>query len=355
MPKTTSPLKTPKVVTFGEIMLRLNPPDKLRFEQADNFQARYGGAEANVAVSLANYGVDSHYVSRLPADNPLAEAALQSLRRYNIDCQDSVRGGRRMGVYYLEFGAVQRASRVVYDREGSGMATLEPGMIDWEAALDGADWFHWTGITPALSQSAADSCLEAVETAHRLGVNISLDLNYRGKLWGYGKKPIDVMPELAQYATLVSGDPMTANTFFGTDFDDVDFADDEPLDGERMRPFAEGLKKHLPNCKYVTSTLRASINADHNRWSAILLTEDGLLTTKDYELTDMVDRIGGGDSYMGALLYGLTRANKNDQYALDFATAASCLKHTIYGDVNLVSVGEVEELLAGGGSGKVKR
>ena len=336
-------------------MLRLNPPAKLRFGQADHFRVRYGGAEANVAVSLANYGIDSQYVTRLPDDHALAEAALQSLRQHNVGCRGTVRGGKRMGVYYLEVGSVQRPSRVIYDRDDSGMATLAPGMIDWDLALEGADWFHWSGITPALSQSAADACHEAVEAAHARGVKISLDLNYRGKLWNYGKRPVDVMPGLAEYTTLVSADPQTANTFFGTDFKDVDFDEDEPLNGRRMQPFAEGLRTLLPNCRYVTNTLRASINADHNRWSAILLTGDGLLTTRDYELTDMIDRIGGGDSFVGALLYGLTREDQDDQYALDFATAASCLKHTIHGDVNLVSVAEVEELMRGNDSGKVKR
>ena len=336
-------------------MLRLNPPSRLRIIQADTFQVRYGGAEANVAVSLAILGADSHYVTRLPADNPLAEAALQSLRRYNVNCEHSVRGGQRMGAYYIEFGAVQRPSQVVYDRDNSGVVTLAPGMIDWEDTFQGAEWFHWSGVTPALSKSAADACLEAVETAHRMGVKISLDLNYRSKLWDYGKKPSEVMPELARYATLISGDPRTANTYFGTDFEDVHYDKGEPLDGEKMRPFVEGLRKKLPNLKYVTCTLRANINADHNRWSAVLLNEDELLTTRDYELTSMIDRIGGGDSFMGALLYGLTRDDKNEQYALDFATAASCLKHTIRGDVNLVSVAEVEDLLEGGDGGRVKR
>ena len=336
-------------------MLRLNPPSRLRIIQTDTFQVRYGGAEANVAVSLAVLGVNSHYVTRLPENNPLAEAALQSLRRYNVDCQHCVRGGQRMGAYYIEFGALHRPSQVVYDRDNSGVVTLAPGMIDWEDTFREAEWFHWSGVTPALSQSAADACLEAVETAHRMGVKVSLDLNYRSKLWDYGKKPSEVMPELAKYATLISGDPRTANTFFGTNFEDVHYSRNEPLDGEKMRPFMEGLREQLPNLKYVTCTLRANINADHNRWSAVLLNENELLKTREYELTSMIDRIGGGDSFMGALLYGLTREGRDEQYALDFATAASCLKHTIRGDVNLVSVAEVEDLLAGADGGRVRR
>ena len=336
-------------------MLRLNPPARLRFGQADHFRARYGGAEANVAVSLANYGVDSHYVTRLPADNPLADAALQSLRRYGIDCRHAVRGGAHLGIYFIEFGAAQRPSRVMYDRADSGMASLAPGMIDWERVLEGADWLHWSGITPALSATAAAACREALEIAHARGVSVSLDLNYRSKLWNYGQRPDEVMPELAEYATLISADPQTANTMLGLDVSDVEFEEGEPLDGQRLRPFAEAVRARFSRCRYVTTTLRAAINADHHRWSAVLWADGELLTTRTYELTGIVDRIGGGDSFMGALLYGLTRPQAEAQYALDFATAASCLKHTISGDVNLVSVAEVEELLRGEGSGKVKR
>ena len=346
--------KQPRVVSFGEILLRLNPPGHLRFEQADRFRAHYGGAEANVAVSLANFGLDSAFVTRLP-DNRLTEACLQSLRRYLVDLSGVYRGGKRLGIYFLEVGSTQRGSQVVYDRADSSMTTIQTGTIDWEKELRGADWFHWSGITPALSQSAADVCLEGCRAANRLGVPVSLDLNYRSKLWNYGKEPHEVMPELGACCDFIQGDPETSNTYFKLGVEDVEFNPDEPIDGTRLRPFVEKLHGHFDRCKYVAQTLRASINADHNRWSGILYDGARLYTTRTFEITDMVDRIGGGDSFMAAIIYGMLMFGNDYQRALDFAVAASCLKHTIVGDVNLARVEEVEQLMHSRGKGSVSR
>ena len=343
-----------RVVTFGEILLRLNPFDHLRLEQADCFRAHYGGAEANVAASLTKLGIDSAFVSRM-TDSRLAIAAKQSLLQHGVDLTGIYTGGKRMGIYFLEVGAVQRGSKVVYDREDSGMATIKAGMIDWEKELRGADWFHWTGITPALSQGAADACLEACQTANRLGVQVSVDLNYRSKLWQYGKQPHEVMPALGECCDFMQADPETANTFFDLGVATVERTEDHSFDGEQFRPFVKKLTGRFERCKYVAMTLRASVNADHNNWSALLYDSQKLYTTRTYEITDMVDRIGGGDSFMAAIIYGVLTYPDDLQRALDFATAASCLKHTIVGDVNLASVEEIEYLMNHRGKGTVDR
>ena len=343
-----------RVVTFGEILLRLNPFGHLRLEQADRFKAHYGGAEANVAASLTKLGIDTAFVSRMP-DSRLATAAKQSLRQHGVDLSGIYAGGKRLGVYFLEVGAVQRGSKVIYDREDSGMATIAAGMIDWEKELRGADWFHWTGITPALSQGAADACLEACQAANRLGVKVSVDLNYRSKLWQYGKQPNEVMPALGECCDFMQADPDSANTYFDLGVEEVAPSEDHRLHGEQFQPFVRKLTDRFQRCTYVAMTLRASINANHNNWSALLYDSRQLYTTRTYEITDMVDRIGGGDSFMAAIIYGVLTYPDDLQRALDFATAASCLKHTIVGDVNLASVDEVEYLMNHRGKGSVER
>ena len=344
----------PRVITFGEIMLRLSTPGYLRFGQARQFDATFGGGEANVAVSLANYGIDAAFVTRLP-DNDIAKACIKDLRSYGVDTSKIVFGGDRVGIYFLETGAVARPSKVVYDRAGSSIATIQPGMIDWKKVFEGADWFHWTGITPALSQGAADVCLEAIKAANALGVKVSCDLNYRKNLWKYGKTAGEVMPALVEGCDIILGNEEDADKVFGIKPEGFDVtATGGAIDQGRFRSVGEQLMKRFPRAKKVIITLRGSINANHNTWGGVLYDGSTLWQSRRYDITHIVDRVGGGDSFMGGLLYGLL-AYDTDQKAIEFAAAASALKHTIIGDYNRVSVAEVEALMAGGGSGRVSR
>ena len=336
-------------------MLRLSTPGYHRFIQSDNLNATFGGGEANVAVSLANYGLNAEFVTRLPK-NDIADWCISDLRKYNVGTQNIIRGGERVGIYFLETGAVARPSKVVYDRANSSIADIQPGMINWKEVLKDADWFHWTGITPALSQGAADACMEAIRTANELGVTVSTDLNYRKNLWKYGKKASDVMPDLVAGCDIILGNEEDAEKVFGIKpegFDathtggDVDAAEFESVCTQMMVKF--------PRAKKVIITLRGSINANHNTWGGVLFADGKLYESKRYDITHIVDRVGGGDSFMGGLIYGLLTYTGDDQRALEFAVAASCLKHTIYGDFNLVSVPEVESLMGGDGSGRVQR
>ena len=336
-------------------MLRLSTPGYHRFIQSDNLNATFGGGEANVAVSLANYGLNAEFVTRLPK-NDIADWCISDLRKYNVGTQNIIRGGERVGIYFLETGAVARPSKVVYDRANSSIADIQPGMINWKEVLKDADWFHWTGITPALSQGAADACMEAIRTANELGVTVSTDLNYRKNLWKYGKKASDVMPDLVAGCDIILGNEEDAEKVFGIKpegFDathtggDVDAAEFESVCTQMMAKF--------PRAKKVIITLRGSINANHNTWGGVLFADGKLYESKRYDITHIVDRVGGGDSFMGGLIYGLLTYTGDDQRALEFAVAASCLKHTIYGDFNLVSVPEVESLMGGDGSGRVQR
>ena len=345
----------PKVITFGEIMLRLSTPGYLRFGQARQFDATFGGGEANVAVSLANYGIDAAFVTRLP-DNDIAKACIKDLRSYGVDTSKIVFGGDRVGIYFLETGAVARPSKVVYDRAGSSIATIQPGMIDWKKVFEGADWFHWTGITPALSQGAADVCLEAVRAANALGVTVSCDLNYRKNLWKYGKTAGEVMPALVEGCDIILGNEEDADKVFGIKPEGFDVtATGGAIDQGRFRSVGEQLMKRFPRAKKVIITLRGSINANHNTWGGVLWDGAKLYESPRYDITHIVDRVGGGDSFMGGLIYGLLTFKGDDQRALDFAVAASCLKHTIFGDFNQVTVAEVENLMKGDGSGRVSR
>ena len=345
----------PKIITFGEIMLRLATPDYLRFAQAGTFNATFGGGEANVAVSLANYGMDAEFVSRFP-DNDIARACIADLHKHGVGTKYSITGGERLGIYFLETGAVARPSKVVYDRAHSAISEIQKGMIDWDEVFKGADWFHWTGITPALSQGAADVCLEAAKAANRLGVTVSCDLNNRKNLWKYGKKASEIMPDLVACSDIILGNEEDAEKVFGIKPEGFDVtATGGEIDQARFRSVGEQLMEKFPRAKKVIITLRGSINANHNTWGGVLFDGKDLYQSKRYDITHIVDRVGGGDSFMGGLIYGLLTYKGDDQKALDFAVAASCLKHTIYGDYNMVTVAEVENLMKGDGSGRVSR
>lgn len=343
-----------KVVTFGEIMLRLTPPGWKRFSQASSFEVIYGGGESNVAVSLANYGVPVSFVTRLP-ENDLGDCAMMEMRKRGVQTNDIIRGGERLGIYFLEIGAVSRGSKVVYDRAHSSMSTIQKGMIDWEDVFKDADWFHWTGITPALSQGAADACLEAIQTANRMGVTVSTDLNYRKKLWKYGKQPSEVMPALVEGCDIILGNEEDAEKHFGLHPEGVDVTKGHDVDGKSYLSVLKQLMEMFPRAKKVITTLRGSISASHNSWSGVLYDGKTLYEAPTYQITHIVDRVGGGDSFMAGLIYGLLTYPDDDQRALNFAVAASCLKHTIYGDANLVTVPEVEKLMSGDASGRVAR
>jgi len=341
-----------KVITFGEIMLRLATPGYLRFSQASEFTATFGGGEANVAVSLANYGIPVDFVTRLP-ENDIGKACMMDLRKHGVETSNIVWGGERLGIYFLETGAVSRGSKVVYDRAHSAVSEIDPGMIDWDKVFEGAHWFHWTGITPAISQGAADVCLEAIKKANEKGITVSCDLNYREKLWKYGKSAGDVMPELVAGTDILLGNEEDAEKVLGIKPEGVDVAGGQ-VSGAAYESVSRQIMERFSRCKKVITTLRGSVNANHNTWSGVLWDGNKLFEAPTYDITHIVDRVGGGDSFMGGLIYGLLTYN-DDQKALDFAVAASCLKHTVYGDFNQVTVEEVEKLMSGDASGRVAR
>jgi 2-dehydro-3-deoxygluconokinase len=362
-----------KVVTFGEIMLRLSPPGFQRFIQARSFDVIYGGGEANVAASLANYGLPVEYVTRLPA-NDIGDACLNFLRQYGVGTRYIVRGGDRLGIYFLEMGSAQRGSQVIYDRAMSAIATVQPGIIDWKSVFADADWFHWTGITPAISEGAAKTCLEAVHTARDMGLTISCDLNYRKKLWQWGKTAGEVMPDLVSLCHVAVGNEEDAHKVFGIQAPQADVTRGK-VEAQAYVYVCNMLAQRFPNLNTIAITLRGSLSASHNTWSAILWASPEPLdfardrrgqnvpgpgdsgeiyTAPRYDIIPIVDRVGGGDSFCAGLIYGL-RTYDDVQQALNFAVAASCLKHTIPGDFNLVSVAEVQKLMAGDVSGRVSR
>ncbi len=344
-----------KVVTFGEIMLRLAPQGFLRFSQANSFDVVYGGGESNVAVSLANYGVPVDFVTRLPK-NDIGDCALMEMRKRGVGTDQIVYGGDRLGIYFLETGAVSRGSKVVYDRAHSAIAEIEPGMIDWKAVFKDAGWFHWTGITPAISQGAADVCLEAVKVASDMGITISTDLNYRAKLWNYGGDREAIMTELTAYCDIILGNEEDAEKHFEIKPEGLDITTQgEHVKAEAFLSVCTQMMKKFPKAKKVITTLRGSISASHNTWAGVLYDGKTMFKSPEYQITDIVDRVGGGDSFMGGLIYGLLQYPDDDQNALNFAVAASCLKHTIKGDANLATVAEVEKLMSGDASGRVAR
>lgn len=338
-----------KVVTFGEIMLRLSTERHLRFVQAKKFAASYGGGEFNVAVSLANYGVDANFVTKVP-DNDLGACAVKEMRKLRVGLDDVAYGGDRLGVYYLETGAGTRGSKVVYDRAHSSLSTTEEGDFNWEEIFDGATWFHWSGITPAISESAGKQCLMAVKAAHKLGIKISCDLNYRSKLWNYGKEPQEVMPELLKYCHVILGDIDTAYFMLGKNKVDPNYQNTKSLPS-----LYEEIYKLCPSLETVATTLRYSVSASHQRIGGVLFDGKTVYDAAIQEVTPVVDRVGSGDAFMGGLIYGLITYKEDLKNALDFAVAACCLKHTISGDYNLATLEEIQKMMSGDSSGKVSR
>jgi len=342
-----------KIVTFGEIMLRLATPEHQRFSQAASLIASYGGGEANVAVSLANFGLTADFVTRLP-DNDLGKAVIMELKKHSVGTGNILTGGERLGIYFLETGSVSRPSKVIYDRAHSSVSEITPGMIDWDKVFEGAGWFHWSGITPAISGGAADACLEAVKAAKKKGLIVSCDLNYRKNLWKWGKKASEVMPGLVELCDVILGNEEDAEKVFGIKPDKADITSGK-VESSEFESVCRKLKELFPEASKIIITLRGSVSADHNSWSGVLWNGKAFFKAPVYQITHIVDRVGGGDSFMGGLIYGLLSYPDDDQKALDFAVAASCLKHTIHGDFNLVSVSEVEHLMKGDTSGRVVR
>lgn len=340
-----------RVVTFGEIMLRLKAPGHDRLFQSSALEATFGGAEANVAASLANFGFSATFVTALPA-NPVGDACVRELRAFGVDVGRIRRCGDRVGIYFLEAGANQRPSKVVYDRAGSSIATARPGDFDWSSILDGADWFHVSGITPAISESAAELTLEAVQKARAMGVVVSCDYNYRKNLWRYGKRAPEVMREIVRHVNVGIANEEDCQKSLGIEAD-VDVSSGT-LEQDKYRALAECVLDAFPGLEKQVITLRESRSADHNDWSAVLHNRKDFLVSRSYGITDIVDRVGGGDSFAAGLIYGLL-TYRDDARALEFATAASCLKHSIPGDFNRVSVAEVESLMGGDASGRVQR
>lgn len=334
-----------RVVTFGEVMMRLTTPGFQRFTQARGFNATYGGGEANVAISLAQFGLETAHVTRFP-DNELGEAAIQFLKGYKVNTDFMIKGGDRLGLYFLETGSSIRPSKIVYDRANSAFAGIAPEMIDWEKALEGASWFHWTGISPAISAGAAACCKTALEVAKAKGITVSGDVNYRKNLWQYGKTAKEVMPDLIALSdVLVIG------------IRDADEILDILPEANALNPETsvyDQVMARFPKVKKIVNTTRTSISASHNKLAGNLYDGSKFLTTTEYDINPIVDRIGGGDAFLAGLIYGMLEL-KGDQEALDFGVAASVLKHTIEGDANLASMEEVMDILSGNSSGRIKR
>ncbi|MGB5722980.1 MAG: sugar kinase [Parasphingorhabdus sp.] len=339
-------------LSFGEIMLRLKTSGHERFFQSPSFEATFGGGEANVAVALSNYGLSSGFVSALP-DNDVGASAIGELKRFGVDTSHVRRSGERVGIYFLESGANQRPSKVIYDRAHSAISECKPGDFDWARIFDGAKWLHITGITPALTQDSADLSIECVKAAKKAGVTVSCDFNFRGKLWKYGKTAPEVMSELVKHVDVGIANEEDCQKSLGISVD-VDVETGE-LDTKKYEALSEKVLELYPDMSTIAITLRESHSADRNGWSACLRNRDqGFKLSRHYELTDIVDRVGGGDSFASALIYGLN-AYDDKQQSLEFAVAASCLKHSILGDFNRVTVPEVEKLMSGDGSGRVQR
>ena len=340
-----------KYITFGEIMLRLKPPNWERFFQSPLLEATFGGGEANVAVGLARFGLNVANVSVVP-NNFIGDACIGELRRQGVDTSLIVRKGNRLGIYFLEAGANQRPSKVIYDRSHSAIAEASPGDINWDKVFDEVSWFHITGITPAISLSASELSLEAVKKAREKGITISCDLNFRKNLWKYGKSASEVMGELVKYADIVMGNEEDCQKSLGVKVD-VD-VESGRLQTEKYRELTDRVLNLYPNIKKIAITLRESHSANHNRWSAVLNNREEFLISKKYEIHNIIDRVGAGDTFAAGLIYGLNNLN-NDEEALEFAVAASCLMHSIPGDLPLISVEEVKSLMGGATSGRVQR
>lgn len=334
-----------KIVALGELLLRLSTKDCLKFSQVKEFNADFGGSELNVLTTIAKFGLPVEYITRLP-DNDLGESAIMEMNKYKVGTDFIPKGGERLGLYFLEKGAAMRGSKIVYDRAHSSFATIKKGMIDWETVFKDANWFHWSGITPGVSQDAADVCMEAIEVATAMGLTISTDFNYRANLWKYGKSPSEVMePMVAKCHVVLAGD-YACQQYFNIEAQGTD-------ETEKLTDLCKKLLQRFSGIQKIAITNRGDISASHNTWSALLYDGATMHESQTYNITDIVDRIGAGDSFMGALIYGLN--TYDDKTALEFAVAASCLKHTIYGDANLVSKKEVENLMNGDQSGRVQR
>ncbi|MCS7025059.1 MAG: sugar kinase [Bryobacteraceae bacterium] len=340
------------VVSFGEIMLRLAPPGFERLLQSPQLVATFGGGEANVAVAVAQFGYPSRYVTVLPPNNPISDAFLGELRRFGVDTSCIVRGEGRFGIYFVEPGANQRPSKVLYDRAHSSISLAKPGDIDWSKCFQDATWFHITGITPAISATAAELAIESTRLAKQLGLTVSCDLNYRKNLWKWGKKSSEIMPEIVKNADIVIANEEDCQMALGIHID-VDVHSGK-LDLKQYEKLTATVLAAYPNLHTVAITLRESKNASHNGWSACLNHRSQFLTSRHYEITHIVDRVGGGDSFAAGLIYGLLTM-QNHQEALEFAVAASCLKHSIPGDFNRFTANEVLALVKSGGSGRVER
>ncbi len=340
-----------RFVTFGEIMLRLKAPGTERLLQSPCLEATFGGGEANVAVGLARLGLDVAYVSVIP-ENPVGLACIGELKRHGVDTSLVLGGGERLGIYFLEPGANQRPSKVIYDRSHSAIAEAVPGDLDWDKVFEGATWFHITGITPAISRSAADLSLEAVKKARDNGVTVSCDLNFRKKLWKYGKTAPEVMGDLLQYVDVAVGNEEDCQKSLG--IESAAEVESGTLDVEKYRDLTGKVLDRFPNLKKIAITMRESYSADHNGWSAVLNNRGEFFVSKKYDIRDIVDRVGTGDTFAAGLIYGVNNLG-TDQEALEFAVAASCLKHSIPGDLPLILLEEVTSLVGGAASGRVQR
>ncbi|GHS88450.1 2-dehydro-3-deoxygluconokinase [Synergistales bacterium] len=345
-----------KFVTFGEVMLRLSPPGGEVLFQTPHLVATFGGAEANVSVSLANYGEDVAYVTAAPK-NPVGDALIKELRGFGVCTKYVRRSGDRLGIYYAETGAAMRPSKVVYDRAGASIAEIKPGDFDWDAIFEGAKWFHTTGITPAIAEGTADVALGAMKKAKEKGLTVSCDLNYRKKLWKWGKTPKEVMSEMVKYVDVLIANEEDCQKCLGIELD-VDVTSGK-LDSSKYEGLAKKIMATFPNVKFLAVSLRESVSADWNNWSVVLASKDSFHVSKKYEIRDIVDRIGGGDSFGSGLIYGMNKWDASTpegrQNAAEFAAAASALKHTIYGDYNRVGLDDVLTLMGGDSSGRVQR
>lgn len=340
-----------KFLTFGELMLRLKSPGRERLMQSPSLEATFGGGEANVAVSLANYGLDAEFLSVIPS-NSIGDAAIGELRRFNVGTDKIIRTDGRMGIYYLETGANQRASKVIYDRAYSAISMFDPEKYDWESIFNNVTWLHISGITPAISPETKDASIASVKEAKKRGITVSIDLNYRKNLWKYGVDAKEVMSVMTEYADVIIANEEDCQKSLGLECKSN--VEGGKLDNEDYRKLSNSLLEKYPNVKKVAITLRESKSADINFWAAALNNGTDFIVSRKYEMYDIVDRVGGGDSFAGGLIYGLNVLG-DDKEALEFAVAASCLKHTIDGDFNRVTVDEVLKLAKGDGSGRVQR
>ncbi len=340
-----------KYLTFGELMLRLKSPGRERLLQSAGFEATFGGGEANVAVSLANYGLDAEFLSVFP-DNAIGDAAIAELRKFNVATDKIIRTDGRMGIYYLETGANQRPSKVIYDRAYSAFSLFDPNGYDWDKIYKDVKWLHISGITPAISEVAKEASIAAVKEAEKRGITVSIDLNYRKNLWKYGVEAKEVMQQLTLYADIIIANEEDCQKSLGLKCESN--VEGGKLNEEDYKKLSDSLLEQYPNVKKVAITLRESKSADINFWAAALNNGTDFIVSKKYEMYDIVDRVGGGDSFAGGLIYGLNELG-SDKEALEFAVAASCLKHTLEGDFNRVTIDEVLKLANGDGSGRVQR